>query len=110
MASRLIVRVALMMAGLAAFPLAAPAQDFSDHAMKNAFPYKDLPGVKPSDRDREEGRSTNCTQELRQRHLGRMRDFGPATGGIVYRCEDNGVIIESERPPLRKYWNPLDER
>ncbi len=86
----------------------AVAQDFSSDALKKAFPYKDLPGVRPSDASKDEDDAMNCTQEVRLQNAMRRNADGEPGPGIVYRCEKDGIVVESARPPLRKHWNPLD--
>lgn len=86
------------------------AQDFSPGAMDKAFPYKDLPGVQSPEKAKEPEDPARCTQEVRMRSALRRDLYASDSPGMVYRCEKDGIVIESARPPLRKYWNPLDEQ
>lgn len=103
---RAIRKAVAMVVLLAAGP--ALAQDFSSGALDKAFPYKDLPGVRSSDDAAGKDDQAKCTQEVRLQSALRRNDFDEGRPGIVYRCEKDGIVVESPRPPLRKYWNPLD--
>lgn len=102
--------VLVVFIALAGFATAASAQDFSARALEQAFPYKDLPGVRPSKGVDEKIEAPNCTQEVRLQNAMRRNADGERGPAIVYRCEKDGLFIESARPPLSKYWNPLDAR
>lgn len=93
---------------LALLPTVTLAQDFSSDAMSKAFPYKDLPGVRSSDAGDGKKDEVNCTQEVRLQNALRSNSLGERGPGMVYRCEKDGITVESPRPPLRKYWNPLE--
>lgn len=100
------------LAGLAALGFAglALAQDFSEEAIRKASPYKDLPGVQNPQQVKPSQDDAECSQEIELRSLShRERRLQPDTA-IIYRCERNGIVIESARPPLTRNWNPLDER
>lgn len=93
---------------LALLPALACAQDFSQDAVNKALPYKDLPGVQAADADKGSDEGVTCTQEMRLQNALRPNSLGQKGAGIVYRCEKDGIVVESPRPPLRKYWNPLE--
>lgn len=88
----------------------AMAQDFSAGALNKAFPYKDLPGVRQDPGPDGTVDAPNCTQEVRLQNGMRRNADGERAPTIIYRCEKDGLVIESPRPPVRKYWNPLDAR
>lgn len=89
-------------------PAVAMAQDFSPSAVNKTFPFKDLPGVQSSDADGGKKDEVTCTQEVRLQNALRTNSLGEKGPGMVYRCEKDGITVESPRPPLRKYWNPLE--
>ncbi len=93
---------------LVALGTPSSAQDFSSDSLRKAFPYKDLPGVRPSDAEGPKKEEPTCTQEVRLQNAMRRDSFGDPGPGMVYRCEKDGITVESARPPLRKYWNPLE--
>lgn len=103
--------LAVLATGGTAF-VAAPvqAQDFSEEAIRKANPYKDLPGVEDPQKAQPAEDKADCSQELQLRNY-RYHDrrFSPQSG-IVYRCERDGITVESSRPPLQKNWNPLAEQ
>ncbi len=96
---------------LAGLPGAAVlAQDFSAGNVSRAFPYKDLPGVQdPAKARSKPDVQPDCTQEVHLRHLSRHDNLlDDEETGIFYRCVQDGLIIESSRPPRSSQWNPLD--
>lgn len=106
------VRPAFYAMILALSALLAPvkAQDFSEDAVQKASPYKDLPGVEDSNNKQATADDPpQCSRQIVFRDQtsrdGRMFD----DNGIVYRCEKNGIVVESTRPPILRNWNPLAE-
>lgn len=79
---------------------AAPAMAVADD-----YPFANLPGVvDPKDKPQP---SLNCTTALRDVHddVGvRSWRSGPVVER-VYRCEENGVTVESREPPRLYDWN-----
>lgn len=86
----------------------AGAQDFSDEAIQKASPYKDLPGVQDPEKIKPPEDEAECSQELVLRNFGRRHGLTPDETAILYRCEKNGIVIESARPPRGQNWNPLE--
>lgn len=90
------MRAFLIVALLTAAPVMAAAGD---------YPFANLPGVvDPRDKPRP---SLNCTTALRDvRDPTGMRSWrsGPLVERI-YRCEENGVTVESRDPPRLYDWN-----
>lgn len=87
------------------------AQDFSEQAVRKASPYKDLPGVEdPQDKQAEAGDPPECSKEVVFRNQRGRDGLISDDTGIVYRCEQNGIVVESTRPPIRRNWNPLAEQ
>lgn len=88
----------------------AGAQDFSDEAIEKANPYKDLPGVQDPGKIKPPEDEVECSQELVLRNFRRRHGLTPDETAILYRCEKDGIVIESARPPRGRNWNPLDEQ
>ena len=103
-ASLALVTLALSLTLAAA---SAGAVDFGPRAMKQAFPYKDLPGVAEPQPDYAKRRpQANCTRELvSPNRLGRSWRQGDRPVA-VYSCEQNGITIESTDAPLTRDWYP----
>lgn len=99
-------KLLLVLMALVALPLgSAGAANFDRREIENASPYKDLPGVKVPRADPGNSFGGNCTSEVRFGHRYRDRyynSFGQPV--VVYVCEQNGVTIESLRPPSTNQW------
>lgn len=102
--------VSMVVLVLAGAPVAGRSQDFSPDGMAKAYPYKDLPGVEDPTVKNEPEEKLDCSKEFRPRGLRNSRDFDLDAPGLVYRCEKDGIIIESAEPPLSRHWNPMDGR
>lgn len=91
---------------LCAAAMPAQATDFSAGAVAKASPYRDLPGVKPPEKNvatPDDG--FTCDTEIGDRRYRRDIFDRYAGSGIVYSCSRDGVTVESSRAP-RRGWIP----
>ncbi|MCX8995697.1 hypothetical protein NOF55_01085 [Rhizobiaceae bacterium BDR2-2] len=78
--------------------------------------YKDLPGVKtPEELEASRADGFTCTTALRSyRNDDPRAGFRRTLPRQVYRCEKNGIVVESRELPARGAWmpgiNPSDAR
>lgn len=77
--------------------------------------YKDLPGVRtPEELEAMRNDGFTCTTVLRTYRSNSREGFSRTLPERVYRCEKDGLIVESPAPPARGQWmpgvNPPDAR
>lgn len=115
------MRSAALIAILLVASTAAEAAEKRQPALNFNMPpqpaYKDLPGVKTPEQIELERSNDgfSCTTALRTTRFSNPGDgFSRSLPERVYRCEKNGVVLESINPPARGAWmpgiNPPDAR
>lgn len=77
--------------------------------------YQDLPGVKtPEEMEAARADGFTCTTTLSTHRQDGSEGFDRSLPERVYRCEKNGIVLESRDPPARGVWmpgiNPPDAR
>lgn len=112
---QLLLVLPLLLAGIAAV---GAAEKKLPKLNLNAQPepaYQNLPGVKtPEEIEAARADGFTCTTSLSTRRQDDAEGFERSLPERVYRCEKNGIVLESRNPPARGVWmpgiNPPDAR
>jgi len=104
---RLSLVLALLFAGIAAAGAAEKKLPKLNLDTQPAPAYQDLPGVKtPEEVEAARADGFTCTTTLSTQRQDGVEGFDRTLPERVYRCEKNGIVLESRNPPARGAWMP----